>query len=231
MAPGRNTPASLSTSLIFWWPVVQPWPSRAQWPRWAMVPYLLIADLQNTALSAILVFSDRVLYPSYSAVPRLFGFSALEDQVAAGAIMWVVGSLAFVVPAVIIAVQCLSKKSARPEPAAARKRDKSFDDGLLHVSPAIPLVPRFLRVRLTTRRLEAVWFVVLFVAIWLLALFDSWQARATTTIRPCDSRGTSGQFAVAVFAPVGRSQHAGASPFSVLVQDRNTSRSPARRDG
>ena len=54
------------TSLIFWWPVVQPWPSRARWPRWAMVPYLLIADLQNTALSAILVFSDRVLYPSYS---------------------------------------------------------------------------------------------------------------------------------------------------------------------
>ena len=62
------------TSLIFWWPVVQPWPSKAHWPRWAMVPYLLVADLQNTALSAILVFSDRVLYPSYSAVPRLFGF-------------------------------------------------------------------------------------------------------------------------------------------------------------
>src|SRR5215472_8232179 len=43
-------------SLIFWWPVVQPWPGRSQWPRWAMVPYLLIADLQNTTLSAILVF-------------------------------------------------------------------------------------------------------------------------------------------------------------------------------
>src|SRR6516162_4964472 len=77
------------TSLIFWWPVVQPWPSKTQWPRWAMVPYLLVADLQNTALSAILCFSDHVLYPSYSTTPRLFGFSALEDQVAAGAIMWV----------------------------------------------------------------------------------------------------------------------------------------------
>ena len=54
------------TSIIFWWPVVQPWPSRAQWPRWAMVPYLLIADLQNTALSAVLVFSDKILYPSYA---------------------------------------------------------------------------------------------------------------------------------------------------------------------
>jgi putative membrane protein len=42
-------------------------------------------------LSAILAFSDRVLYPSYAEAPRLFGLSALQDQVAAGAFMWVVG--------------------------------------------------------------------------------------------------------------------------------------------
>src|SRR5262249_54584557 len=53
-------------SLIFWWPVVQPWPSETRGPRWMVVPYLLIADIQNTVLSAILVFSDRVLYPSYT---------------------------------------------------------------------------------------------------------------------------------------------------------------------
>lgn len=103
----------LCVSLIFWWPVVLPWPSRGQWPRWAMVPYLLLADLQNTALSAILAFSDRVLYPSYSEAPRIFRLSALEDQVAAGAFMWVAGSLAFVLPAIVLAVQCLSPGSTR----------------------------------------------------------------------------------------------------------------------
>jgi putative membrane protein len=96
-------------SMMLWWPVVLPWPSHGQWPRWAMVPYLLVADLQNTALSAILSFSDRVLYRSYMEAPRLFGLSALEDQVAAGAFMWVAGSLAFILPAVAIAVQCLSR--------------------------------------------------------------------------------------------------------------------------
>jgi cytochrome c oxidase assembly factor CtaG len=100
-------------SLMFWWPIVLPWPSRAQWPRWAMVPYLLLADLQNTALSAILAFSDRVLYPSYSKAPQLFPLSPLEDQVAAGAFMWVVGSLAFILPAIVLAVQCLSTGSTR----------------------------------------------------------------------------------------------------------------------
>jgi cytochrome c oxidase assembly factor CtaG len=38
----------LTTGLLFWWPVIQPWPSRPLWPRWAMVPYLLLADVQNT---------------------------------------------------------------------------------------------------------------------------------------------------------------------------------------
>ena len=106
-------------SLAFWWPVVLPWPSRAQWPRLAMVAYLLLADLQNTALSAILAFSDRVLYPSYAAAPRFFGLSALDDQIAAGAFMWVAGSVGFIVPAIAVAVQCLSTSSRRDALSAA----------------------------------------------------------------------------------------------------------------
>jgi cytochrome c oxidase assembly factor CtaG len=102
----------LLASLMFWWPVVLPWPSRGQWPRWAMVPYLLVADLQNTALSAILTFSDRVLYRSYANAPRL-GVSALQDQIAAGSFMWVAGSVAFILPAIGVAVHCLSTRSTR----------------------------------------------------------------------------------------------------------------------
>jgi hypothetical protein len=43
----------------------------------------------------------------------MFPLSALEDQVAAGAFMWVAGSLVFVVPAIVLAVQCLSMRSTR----------------------------------------------------------------------------------------------------------------------
>ena len=78
-----------------------------------MVPYLLLADLQNTVLSAVLAFSDRVLYPSYARAPRLFGLSALEDQIAAGAFMWVAGSIVFIVPAIALTIQCLSLNSVR----------------------------------------------------------------------------------------------------------------------
>jgi cytochrome c oxidase assembly factor CtaG len=100
----------LLTGLLFWWHVVLPWPGRAAWPRWAMIPYLILADLQNTGLAAFLTFCDRVLYPTYDNAPRLWGSNPLNDQVIAGTIMWVPGSIIFLVPAAIIAIQFLSPK-------------------------------------------------------------------------------------------------------------------------
>jgi cytochrome c oxidase assembly factor CtaG len=90
--------------------VVQPWPSRPIVPPWALVLYLILADLQNTVLCAWLVFAERLIYPSYAAVPRLWGIAALNDQAAAGAIMWVPGSVAFLLPVAWIVGQMLSPK-------------------------------------------------------------------------------------------------------------------------
>src|SRR5215470_2257454 len=110
----------IAAAVLFWWPVVQPWPSRPRWPRWAMAPYLLLADVQNSAFSAILVFSERLLYPHYANVPRLGGGSALDDQIAAGAIMWVPAALFFLVPAAFVVFRALSPQleagSAAPHP-------------------------------------------------------------------------------------------------------------------
>ncbi len=51
----------LGTSLLFWFPVIQPWPTCSRGSRWAMLPYLVGADLVNTALwPQSLSFADRV---------------------------------------------------------------------------------------------------------------------------------------------------------------------------
>jgi putative membrane protein len=100
-----------ATSLTFWWVVLAPWPARARWPRWAMLPYLLSADILNTVLSATLAFSGRVLYRSYAEAPRICFLTALKDQVASGTEMWVLNSLVFLVPAVAIAANELSPRS------------------------------------------------------------------------------------------------------------------------
>src|SRR5215510_48291 len=100
----------LTTALLFWLPIVQPYPLAPQMPRWTLIPYLFLADFQNTALSAFLVFYERVIYPAYETVPRVTGMGPLEDQAAAGAIMWVAGSIFFLIPVGLITIEVLSAK-------------------------------------------------------------------------------------------------------------------------
>jgi len=98
----------LTTSILFWWPVVQPYPSAVRWPRWSMPVYLFIGMLPGGALGAFLVFCDRVVYPSYLQSPAIFAMSPLTDQTFAGALMWVLGSFVCLVPATLIVLKLLS---------------------------------------------------------------------------------------------------------------------------
>ena len=96
------------TSLMFWWPVIQPFPSVARWPGWSIPLYLFLGTLPGGALGAFLTFSDRALYPSYASAPMIFHLSPLDDQIFAGSLMWVFGTCVYAVPAVILTVQMLS---------------------------------------------------------------------------------------------------------------------------
>jgi cytochrome c oxidase assembly factor CtaG len=111
-----------ATALAFWRPVISAWPARRAWPEWAMILYLLLAEAQNTVLSAILTFSDRVIYPFYAGSGQLEGLSALDDQALAGVIMWVPGSLAFALPVLWLLISVLtSPPTARPAATATRR--------------------------------------------------------------------------------------------------------------
>jgi putative membrane protein len=103
----------LATGLLFWWPVVRPWSTVSRLPRGAVPLYLFAATLPCDALSAFLVFCDRVVYRPYLAEPRHFEVSALTDQQAAGALMWVSITLLYLVPAVAITVGALSPARRR----------------------------------------------------------------------------------------------------------------------
>ena len=161
----------LGGALLFWWSVIRPFPSRPHWPLWSVPLYLLAADIVNTILCAFLTFSDRVLYPTYETVPRLFATTALSDQVSAGVLMWVPGSLAFLVPAAVVTILYLSPGSSLVCPRSAGTL--SFDqrpniatnraqfDLLL-----MPLIGRFLRAQSGRRVLQA---GLLLIAIAVMA--------------------------------------------------------------
>ncbi len=101
----------LATGLLFWWPVVQPWPSVSKWPELSMVLYLFLATLPCDILSGLLVFCDRVVYAVYFASPRPFGFSALEDQQCAGALMWTCVTVVYLVAGAVLVTHMLSRRS------------------------------------------------------------------------------------------------------------------------
>jgi len=98
----------LAAGLLFWWPVVRPWPSGAIRQQWSVPLYLFFATLPCDILSGFLVFCGRVVYPSYLESSQLFHLSPVQDQEFAGALMWVAVTLIYSIPAAVITVQILS---------------------------------------------------------------------------------------------------------------------------
>jgi len=97
----------LGTSLLFWHCIMRPWPAKAERRNWGILIFLISADVVNTLLSAFLAFCNRPVYRFYLENPNPFQVSPLEDQVLGAVIMWVLGSFAFLIPAVVITMRLL----------------------------------------------------------------------------------------------------------------------------
>jgi cytochrome c oxidase assembly factor CtaG len=107
----------LSAGLLFWWPVIKPCPSVAVGSEWRMPMYLFLATLPCDALSAFLVFCNRVVYPHYRVAAHRFDFSPLGDQECAGALMWVWVTFAYLAPAAGVAMHLLSPRHTNSDVA------------------------------------------------------------------------------------------------------------------
>ncbi|MGA8940143.1 MAG: cytochrome c oxidase assembly protein [Acidobacteriaceae bacterium] len=92
----------LFTSLLFWWYIMRPWPAKARQDDWGMLVYLALGDVVMTVLSAFLAFCDRPVYSYYVQHPNPFHIPVLQDQVLGAVVMWVIGSFAYLVPAMVI---------------------------------------------------------------------------------------------------------------------------------
>jgi putative membrane protein len=92
----------LFTSLLFWWYIFRPWPAKQRPDDWGMLVYLALGDVVMTMLSAFLAFCERPVYSYYVQHPNPFGISVLDDQVLGAVVMWVLGSFAYLLPAMVI---------------------------------------------------------------------------------------------------------------------------------
>jgi cytochrome c oxidase assembly factor CtaG/ferredoxin len=140
--------------LLFWFPVVRPYPFRPRWSEWLLVPYLLLADVQNTMLAAWLTLSSTVIYQHYQRVPRIAGLSALDDQSLAGVLMWVPGSIVFLAPLFSIGVEMLSGSRERQRRSPIRWNPSASTDADRLDLLRVPVIGPLLRWRPSRRWIQ-----------------------------------------------------------------------------
>jgi cytochrome c oxidase assembly factor CtaG len=136
----------LVSSFLFWMPIVgrDPSPWRIGFP--GRLLYLFSQMPLNSFLGVAILYSSTILYPHYATTGRLWGPTPLEDQQAAGAIMWGLGDAGFLVALLLVIAAWM-----RNDEAATRRREAVEDaraaagaaptDPALAVDPASPGAP------------------------------------------------------------------------------------------
>jgi putative membrane protein len=73
---------------LFWWNVITPYPFPSRVNVFLRVLLVILSEVPNIGLSALITFSDKVMY-GYKALPGFWGLSMLDEQQIGGLLMWV----------------------------------------------------------------------------------------------------------------------------------------------
>jgi putative membrane protein len=92
----------MGAAILMWWPLTSQLPElpRLSYPGQMLYCFLMILPMSIVAV--YISMAERVLYPAYSAAPRISSLSPLEDQLLGGLIMWVPGGLIFMIIITVI---------------------------------------------------------------------------------------------------------------------------------
>ncbi len=118
----------LATGLLLWWPVLSPLPELPRLPPPAQMLYLFLVGIPMVLVAALITLSDEVLYPFYGEAPHTWGLTPLADQRVGGVIMWVPGTLVFLIAITIVFFRWVKLEADREEtPASMSARTEEAD--------------------------------------------------------------------------------------------------------
>jgi putative membrane protein len=81
------------TATLMWWPVMSPLPELPPLGPGIGMLYLFLVGIPMQVVAAMITFADGVLYPWYTAAPRTWGITPMDDQQLGGLLMWIPGNL------------------------------------------------------------------------------------------------------------------------------------------
>lgn len=120
-------------SLLYWWPIIGAAPHiHTRFPGWAKLPYLLGTVPPNMFVGISIAFATDVRYTYYESIPRFWGLTVMQDQQLAGAIMWIPGSMMFIMAALVVLALLFGKEKSQPGPVSL-----DWDDEQAMIAPGL----------------------------------------------------------------------------------------------
>jgi len=106
------------TAMLFWWQVIGAGPLLRSLSRGVRLGYVLAVVPVNMLTGVFIAFARQPIYTYYTAVPRLWGMTVMQDQMLGGVIMWIPGSMMYLLAALILIsrlIQAEADKQPLPE--------------------------------------------------------------------------------------------------------------------
>lgn len=121
----------LGVAVLFWWPIVavDPAPRKLAFP--GRVAYVALSIPQNSFLGITLMNAQPSLYPHYFFQVRDWGPPFAEDLRIAGAIMWGMGAMVFVVALLLVLGAWMRSEDRRTQRHEARPDERQAADAAL----------------------------------------------------------------------------------------------------
>ena len=108
----------LGGGLLLWWPIAGTLP---EWPRPASparLLYLFLATIPMTIAAAPITLAGDVLYPFYESTRGAWPLDPRTDQEAAGILMWLGGTIGYLVAGTLVFFRWAGDEDAEGDPAA-----------------------------------------------------------------------------------------------------------------
>lgn len=92
----------MASAVMLWWPVLSQLPELPRLSYPMQMLYLFLNTLPMSVVAVYITYSQTLLYPAYSAAPRILGLTPMQDQLLGGLIMWIPGGLVFMAVITVI---------------------------------------------------------------------------------------------------------------------------------
>jgi putative membrane protein len=102
------------SAMLFWWHVIGAGPRLRSLSRGLRLAYLLATLPVTMAAGIAISFASQPIYTCYTTVPRPWGLTVMQDQMLGGVIMWVPGSMMYLLAALILISRLIQSEADKP---------------------------------------------------------------------------------------------------------------------